>query len=358
MVYSDNLTSIVNLPTREKITTIFSLNNESILKDEWVSFGEYFNNCGVEIVQSYAIADCMVSDSIINYFLNRSGNYLYFVSESFYCNFLTGLSCIWMFDGSSEDIGELFNVSVNRSNVAVVLSGVDFNHNAYIHTANPILGLEFNGDDNNTYFCRALSSLLLGEIEAKALGFSERESNSSLNTIFSEILNGRNYTLTVNDGILTIQLLDNENCSWQYNMDNGLVYDWTDYDNFSYKGAVSTNINTNCPYLFLDKVVGKIYKQVRYKGNISSDYSFRLSEHDKKVIAEVMASFALSCSALILKNYLPFLIMGITASSVILPLAVGVGLIAVAYGLNCYATKDYKKAIGDTLYSFVQSLYL
>ncbi|MBQ2666878.1 hypothetical protein [Methanobrevibacter sp.] len=33
----------------------------------------------------------------------------------------------------------------SRNGCAVVLSGIDFNYNAYIHTTNPILGLEFNG---------------------------------------------------------------------------------------------------------------------------------------------------------------------------------------------------------------------
>ena len=84
----------------------------------------------------------------------------------------------------------------------------------YIHTTNPILGLEFNGTNtNDAYICKAISSLLLGEIESKSLELTGRKSNSSLNTIFTEILNGRNYTITTDNETLTIQLEDNENCS-------------------------------------------------------------------------------------------------------------------------------------------------
>lgn len=126
-----------------------------------------------------------------------------------------------MFDESSSKLGELSNVSINRDGCGVVLSGVDFDHNAYMHTTDPILGLKFNGNNtNDTYICQAIASLLLGEIESKALGLTGRESKSSLNTILTEILNGRNYTIILNNETLTIKLEENENCTWLYDINS------------------------------------------------------------------------------------------------------------------------------------------
>lgn len=139
-----------------------------------------------------------------------------------------------MFDESSSKLGELSNVSINRDGCGVVLSGVDFDHNAYMHTTDPILGLKFNGNNtNDTYICQAIAPLLLGEIESKALGLTGRESKSSLNTILTEILNGRNYTIILNNETLTIKLEENENCTWLYDINSGLIYDLSNYNNFT-----------------------------------------------------------------------------------------------------------------------------
>ncbi len=53
-------------------------------------------------------------------------------------------------------------------NDLLVMSGMDCDSNAYVHVLDPVLGLDFSGDNvNDTYFCRALSSLLLGDIDAQ-----------------------------------------------------------------------------------------------------------------------------------------------------------------------------------------------
>lgn len=77
--------------------------------------------------------------------------------------------------------------------------------------------------------CRALSSMLFGEIESQALNLTGRESNSSVHFIFSEILNGANFTLNFTDGILTIQITGNENYTFIFDINTGLVYDLTNY---------------------------------------------------------------------------------------------------------------------------------
>lgn len=52
-------------------------------------------------------------------------------------------------------------------NDLLVMSGLDCDFNTYVHVLDPVLGLDFSGDNvNDTYFCKALSSLLLGDIES------------------------------------------------------------------------------------------------------------------------------------------------------------------------------------------------
>ncbi|MBQ2666877.1 hypothetical protein [Methanobrevibacter sp.] len=198
---------------------------------------------------------------------------------------------------------------------------------------------------------------MLGEIESKSLELTGRKSNSSLNTIFTEILNGRNYTITTDNETLTIQLEDNENCSWLYNINSGLIYDLINYDNFTYKGAISQAGNTTCPFLFVEVMVGSITEQLRYKGNISSNYSFILSEKDKKILAEVTASLSLSSAAILLEYSIPLLIVGTISTPILIPFLIGISLIVIGYELNKYAVGD-KEALGSTAYSFVQGLYL
>lgn len=124
----------------------------------------------------------------------------------------------------------LFNVNVSHDDYAAVMSCIDSSYTAYLHSVNPVLALNFTGENsNNTYMCRALSSMLFGEIESQALNLTGRESNSSVHFIFSEILNGANFTLNFTDGILTIQITGNENYTFIFDINTGLVYDLTNY---------------------------------------------------------------------------------------------------------------------------------
>ena len=88
------------------------------------------------------------------------------------------VSCISLMPNSSKfnaEFTSLFDVNVNRGGYAVVMSGVDSSYNAYVHGIDPVLALNFTGENNNTYMCRALSSLLFGEIESQALNYPKEK---------------------------------------------------------------------------------------------------------------------------------------------------------------------------------------
>ncbi|MBQ2636149.1 MAG: hypothetical protein IJG09_05555 [Methanobrevibacter sp.] len=360
--YSSDFMNIVNLPSKEKVRTIFSVGNNCFVKDEWMNFENNDHPCGIDFVQSYAVTDCLVNPSMVEYLLNFSDNMISNAQDTGFASFLTALSCFWMFDESASQLGDVFNVSVNRENCAVVMSGVDCDSNAYVHVLDPVLGLDFSGDNvNDTYFCRALSSLLLGDIESRSLGLSGRLSNSSLNVIFSEILNGGNFTLLYENGTIIVQLTDNDNCSFVFDIDSGLVYDLSYYDNFTYKGAISTETTELCPYIFLYSMVGGLYDALRYKGELpNNDFDFELSDAYLRGLAEVGASLALSSSAIILKSTIPLLPLAFTGFGTVpiaVTIAVGVVLIGVGYELNYYAKNgDDDEARKSTVESFLTSL--
>ncbi len=355
--YSSDFMNIINLPSKEKVRTIFSVGTNCFIKDEWMNFENNNHPCGVDFVQSYAVTDCLITPSMVDYLLNFSDNMILNAYDTGFASFLTALSCFWMFDESASQLGDVFNVSVNRENCAVVMSGMDCDSNVYVHVLDPVLGLNFSGDNvNDTYFCQALSSLLLGDIEARALGLSGRLSNSSLYMIFSEILNGGNFTLLYENGTIIVQLTDNDNCSFVFDIDSGLVYDLSYYDNFTYKGAISTETNECCPYIFLYSLVGGLYQELRYNGNLSNSNSeFIIPENIRRSLAGTLASFA-TASAVILASAAILSIGAIPFIAVAVPIIIAAGLIYAAYELNKYQyNNNVNKAKEETFINIITS---
>ncbi len=259
------------------------------------------------------------------------------------------------------ELTSFFGVNDNRDSYTRIMNSIESSYNAYVHSIDPFLALNFTGENNNnTYLCRALSSLLFGEIESQALNFTGRSSNSSVSIIFSEILNGANFTLNYTNGILTIQLVGNENYTFIFDLNSGLVYDLTNYENFTYKGAISCESNGNCPYLFAYTLVGNLYDAMRYKGDLTyHGQEFKFSNETKHIITNVLTSLALESAIIIIGNTLPYLgLLALGASApVLLPLLVAGALITGAYVLNYYDNEcNNDKAMEETIIGIISSL--
>ena len=165
--------------------------------------------------------------------------------------------------------------------------------------------------------------------------------------------------MTSNWGEISFPIHDN--CSFVFDIDSGLVYDLSYYDNFTYKGAISTETTELCPYIFLYSMVGGLYDALRYKGELpNNDFDFELSDAYLRGLAEVGASLALSSSAIILKSTIPLLPLAFTGFGTVpiaVTIAVGVVLIGVGYELNYYAKNgDDDEARKSTVESFLTSL--
>ena len=357
VVYSDDFTEIINFPSVEKITTSFSSNGLSVVKDEFVSFGKnYIPLSDIEVVQTYTLTDCLITSEIIEFYLNQQDQYGPFVLSSVYTNFLTGLHTIWEYDQFSNEISKLLNLSVNRENTTMALSGSDYYGNTYVHCPNPTLNLNFLGEDvENIILCRSLSSLLLSEFEAQSLRLRGFDCNSSLYMLFSEMLAGKNFTINITNNILCIKLNDDDSILWLFDLENGIVYDWVILNEFQYKGAIS-NIGIYCCIdYYKTETVNNIDGELQSMNN-SHCYSLELTlpENVKKGLAVGFASLLTGSAAVLILNSLPYLGLMPLIPALAVPLLVGVVLIAGAWALNTYANDGNPNyGLGDTLTDFI-----
>ncbi len=352
--------NIENNPFYEKITTNFRYNDISIDKNEFVSFGNLLNTfAGIEVVQSYTLSDVIVTDSILDYYLNPNSIYYFNPSiNSLYSNFLIGLSTIWKYDNFTLGLTDLLNLTFNRENTALCMAGVEFGGKSYVHAPDPLMGINITGENStNIKLCKAFTSLLLSEIESQMLELSGIDSISSTDHLFTEIINGQNYTINITNNTLTIKLTDDNTTLWLLDLENATVYSLFINNNFTYKGATSQNSEYCCPNDFLTQIVGELTVQVHYDLPKQSyiNNSNTAPPEILKALAYGGASLTAGMAAVLLKS-LPYAIElgGSPALGVVLCIA---ACLIVSVGLNAYSNGgDYREALGSTLLDFALGL--
>ncbi|WP_298523074.1 Ig-like domain repeat protein [uncultured Methanobrevibacter sp.] len=360
VIYSEDLLSIENNPSYEKIATNFRYNDISIDKNEFVSFGNLLNTfAGIEVVQSYTLSDVIVTDSILDYYLNPNGIYYFDPSiNSLYSNFLIGLSTIWKYDEFTLGLTDLLNLTANRENTALCMAGVEFGGKSYVHAPDPLMGINITGENNtNIKLCKAFTSLLLSEIESQVLYLTGIESISSMDYLFTEIINGQNYTVNITNNTLTIKLANDNTTLWLLDMENGTVYSLFINNNFTYKGATSQNSEYCCPNDFLTSITnalsGTLYKNNSDTTNPKSYANNGLSDTDKKILLQIGASAAATLSAAFIMISLPYI--GIIPFFPVLGIFIGAGclLFGVSLLLNYYENgENGGKALVSTSFDF------
>lgn len=352
--------SIKNNPSYEKITTQFRYNNISIDKNEFVSFGNLLNTfAGIEVVQSYTLSDVIVTDSILDYYLNPNSIYYFNPSiNSLYSNFLIGLSTIWKYDNFTLGLTDLLNLTANRENTALCMAGVEFGGKSYVHAPDPLMGINITGENStNIKLCKAFTSLLLSEIESQMLNLTGIDSISSTDHLFTEIINGQNYTINITNNTLTIKLTDDNTTLWLFDLENATVYSLFINNNFTYKGAISQNSEYCCPNDFLTQIVGELTVQVHYDLPKQSyiNNSNTVPPEILKALAHGGASLTAGMAAVLLKS-LPYAI----ACGIWPAVGVGIGIavcLYVSYQLNLYYNDgNHQDAIYSTFESFLLGL--
>lgn len=233
VVYSDNMLKISNFPTKEKIHTNFKINGTSIMKDEWVSFGKHYNpENSFEVIQTYAITDKQITNNDLDYYIGLNSSFPVGFMKASYGTFLTALNTIKMYDEFMENASGICNVSAVREDYVVSMCGVEYGGTAYIHCPDPAMKYNLNGEWENVYKCRYISSLFLSEFESYSLNCAGITSTSSVDYIFSNILELKNFTVSSFENYTIIQIDGNSNYQLRLNSSNGLMYDLSIFNNF------------------------------------------------------------------------------------------------------------------------------
>ena len=175
--------------------------------------------------------------------------------------------------------------------------------------------------------------------------------------LFTEIINGQNYTVNITNNTLTIKLANDNTTLWLLDMENGTVYSLFINNNFTYKGATSQNNEYCCPNNFLTQIVGELTEKIHYnlpKENYINN-SNTIPPYILKGLAFVGASATAGMAAVLLKS-LPYVIeLGLWPA-----LGVGIviaGCLFISFCLNWYYNGgDYRDALGSTLQGFALGL--
>lgn len=362
LLFSDDMNQIYNFPSWEKVITSFNINGTNIVKPETMSQGLYgsSNINDFEVVQSFIITNTPISSRIVKYYLNQNNDIPIGGMKAVYGTFLTALSTNWMYDNMMRDLIYLYKLSSStRDKFNVVMCGVEFGGNSYVHCPDPSMGLTLNGENsNNVLVCRLISSLLLSQIENNALKLAGIDGTSSVYELFSRILNLENFTVDFKDNYLTITLNNTNEYKIIFDLDTGLVYDLYQKDDFVYKGATSSY---DC-YCYHDGLTDTIENSIQINLHETAGYNFdqglpQLSEEDlntlKKYAVDLASEFCIGASAVGIATFISLVGEGLVLTSFLFPpLALaGVSLI-IAVILKSYVDDGkFNKSIGDCLTS-------
>jgi len=123
-----------------------------------------------------------------------------------------------------------------------VMSGVSGGA-GYVHCQDPAMGMSVNGNVENVFSFRFMSSLMLSDLEQAALGNAGLNGTSTASQIFLGIMHGEHFQVIFDEaaGTATITLVDDPNLKIVIDMITGLVKDIVSDGNFQYKGSTSSD---------------------------------------------------------------------------------------------------------------------
>ncbi|MBF4469087.1 MAG: hypothetical protein ISP01_06750 [Methanobrevibacter arboriphilus] len=268
-----NYGSIRLAPSMENITTIFQINNETITKTETISFGKgpnYDSSNGFEIVQSFAIVKNIVTDDVVQEWLNKSNLYPVGGMKAAYGTFLTALATIWVSDKLANANAPDYNVTWNRTKLTITMGGVNYMGRAYLHTPDANMGKNItSNNESNIIGFRLILSMSIQEIESYVLSLAGIGTNSSLSNIIGAIDN-LNFTMVRDGELMIISTEDGSNSSMIINTTSGLVKNLVEDDDFVYKGVISDAI----AYCFHDTLSDLLINGLTNAWNIFSSLPY------------------------------------------------------------------------------------
>jgi hypothetical protein len=237
--------------SKENITTLLKINNNTINKKERISYGTspyYSSSNGFEIVQSFAIVKNKVTNDMVKYWVKQNTSYPVGGMKAAYGTFLTALSTILISDSTATELMSRLNISGFRNQTTIGMAGINNLGKVYVHIPDVNMGWKISGGEKNILMFNTLNSLMVSEAERMSMGFSGIKVNSSIELLVNAINNNQAFTITydVNTNSIIIMLENSTRLSLVIDFNTGLIKSILQDESFEYKGATSANLNNYC----------------------------------------------------------------------------------------------------------------
>ncbi len=256
--YSLSGASIFNNPQKDLITTTLNVSGSGFERNEIFSYGytNYIKNKKYEIVQSYAIADKIVKDADLQYWLNQKSNFNVAYMNVTQVTFLNALSVLWLSDKYANTLSKPYNVTWSRNNFFTVLSGVESNYKIYISSLNPTMGRTILGLEENVNGFSLFNSLILSEIENVILRNNGYNVTSPVSFIVYGFLEGQSIDLIPDNesNSIILKLTNNNEYYIIFDLNNYIIHGIYANGEQIYKGAYSYDtFGGCCGYLYANQ---------------------------------------------------------------------------------------------------------
>ena len=245
--------SIVGYPTKEDIMTRFIINGkEELEKPETISYGlgdKYQKTFGFEVLQSYAIINEKITQDIVDNWISKSSGFTSrFGITNVYGMFISSLETAWLADEIANNFAKDLNVSWKRQSTTTILGGMNL-EDTYIHILNANMGMNVDGEDENSKLFRLMNSYYLPNIENYVLtplanSYADNSTNS-LDNIYKSVENN-NFSIVQMGEIFYIMSEDNTNSTIIINSTSGIAEVILIDDNFAYKGSKISTGKEEC----------------------------------------------------------------------------------------------------------------
>jgi hypothetical protein len=197
MIYPGDASEYMTLDSNTNETLSFVKPGNVILRESpMIYFDGYTEDgdAGYEEVRSFAIATTKVTNSIVQYWLDKQSLYAPGAMKAAYGTFLTSLLVIKCHDMVADQAATSYNVTWSRT-TPVVVSCLDDAKNVYITGGSSLrMGMDVNGTVSNVWAFRFACSSAFSPIEygvagdstglSVTLGLGERILNGELPELF------------------------------------------------------------------------------------------------------------------------------------------------------------------------------
>ena len=259
---------IIGNISEEPLTTRLIINGcEEMEKTEVISYGrnpKYNPYTAYEVLQSFAIINEEITQSIVDDWLSRSSQYTMRLGViNIYSMFLTALNTAWIADGFADAYAKEYNVRWQRDETTVILGGMNI-EDTYLHILNTDMGMKVEGGNAEDILCfKLMNSFNLPEVEKIALIPIAETFNDTATSSLDDLFNNHSSYSVIRRGDLSLITIDGSDTVFVVNETSGVVDVLMNRNNFFYKGA---SVETTDDCCICNSIV---YKTISYMANVA-----------------------------------------------------------------------------------------